>query len=135
MKYCTHCGKEVVDEAIICPNCGCSVQYGNTASNLNKGSAGYSQQRPAQPNQSYNADLDSYSSMCVVGFVFAFLSPLIGLILSIVAFNDAKKTGSGKTLSLSRAGIIVSAVLLGLGVFVAILVLAFYPLFFWWIYI
>ena len=25
MKYCTHCGKELLDEAVICVNCGCSV--------------------------------------------------------------------------------------------------------------
>lgn len=25
MKYCTHCGKELVDEAIICVGCGCAV--------------------------------------------------------------------------------------------------------------
>ncbi len=23
MKYCTHCGKEIMDEAVICPGCGC----------------------------------------------------------------------------------------------------------------
>lgn len=42
MKYCTHCGKELFDEAVICPGCGCEVKaksaeirelvYGNTAS-------------------------------------------------------------------------------------------------------
>ena len=26
MKYCQHCGKEILDEAVICPGCGCSVQ-------------------------------------------------------------------------------------------------------------
>lgn len=25
MKYCQHCGNELVDEAIVCPKCGCSV--------------------------------------------------------------------------------------------------------------
>lgn len=25
MKFCSHCGKEIVDAAIVCPNCGCSV--------------------------------------------------------------------------------------------------------------
>ncbi len=25
MKYCTHCGKEIMDEAVICVGCGCSV--------------------------------------------------------------------------------------------------------------
>lgn len=23
MKFCTHCGKELLDEAVICPGCGC----------------------------------------------------------------------------------------------------------------
>lgn len=26
MKFCTHCGKEIADEAVICLNCGCSVK-------------------------------------------------------------------------------------------------------------
>ena len=25
MKFCTKCGKEIMDEAVICPNCGCAV--------------------------------------------------------------------------------------------------------------
>lgn len=25
MKYCSTCGKEIVDEAVICPGCGCEV--------------------------------------------------------------------------------------------------------------
>lgn len=25
MKYCTHCGTQLVDEAIVCPNCGCAA--------------------------------------------------------------------------------------------------------------
>lgn len=24
MKYCTHCGKDLADEAVVCTNCGCS---------------------------------------------------------------------------------------------------------------
>ena len=28
MKYCTHCGKELVDEAVVCPGCGCGVAGG-----------------------------------------------------------------------------------------------------------
>lgn len=26
MKYCTHCGKEIMDEAVVCVNCGCPVE-------------------------------------------------------------------------------------------------------------
>lgn len=25
MKYCSKCGREIMDEAVICPNCGCAV--------------------------------------------------------------------------------------------------------------
>lgn len=28
MKYCSKCGKELLDEAVVCTNCGCAV--GNT---------------------------------------------------------------------------------------------------------
>lgn len=30
MKYCTHCGKELFDEAVICVGCGCAVGGQNT---------------------------------------------------------------------------------------------------------
>ena len=26
MKYCSKCGKEIFEEAVICPNCGCAVE-------------------------------------------------------------------------------------------------------------
>lgn len=26
MKFCSKCGKELVDEAVICPHCGCAVE-------------------------------------------------------------------------------------------------------------
>ncbi len=27
MKYCTHCGKELLDEAVICTGCGCETNH------------------------------------------------------------------------------------------------------------
>lgn len=33
MKYCSKCGAELLDEAVICPSCGCSTEekkHGNT---------------------------------------------------------------------------------------------------------
>lgn len=35
MKYCTHCGKELLDEAVICPGCGCAVGGQGMDSNRN----------------------------------------------------------------------------------------------------
>ena len=54
MKYCSQCGKELVDEAVVCPNCGCAVQA------------------PVNPQE------DKPSTGLNI---LAFLFPLVGLIL------------------------------------------------------
>lgn len=54
MKYCSHCGKEVMDEAVVCPNCGCKV-----AENIED-----------VPSRGLN--------------ILSFLFPIIGLILYLV---------------------------------------------------
>lgn len=33
MKYCTKCGNEIMDEAVICPGCGCRVGTAPVQSN------------------------------------------------------------------------------------------------------
>ena len=33
MKYCTKCGNELMDEAVICPKCGCATGYQSLVSN------------------------------------------------------------------------------------------------------
>ena len=30
MKFCSKCGKEIMDEAVVCPNCGCAVKKEST---------------------------------------------------------------------------------------------------------
>lgn len=32
MKFCTHCGREIADEAVVCPGCGCTVGAAASAS-------------------------------------------------------------------------------------------------------
>lgn len=61
MKYCTHCGGELADEAVICPNCGSAVPQAETERN-DKRSVGLN----------------------IVGFLF----PLIGLILYLCLKKD-----------------------------------------------
>lgn len=61
MKYCSKCGKEIMEEAVICPGCGCKVEGSN------------------------NGEMSSSLANC--GFVFAFLIPLVGLILGIIGIN------------------------------------------------
>lgn len=43
MKFCSKCGKEIADEAVICPGCGCAVQQNksvNIAENCEKAAKG-----------------------------------------------------------------------------------------------
>jgi hypothetical protein len=50
----------------------------------------------------------------IVGFILAFLIPLVGLILSIVAFTQSRKVGIRNTLAF--AGIIIAAVFMVIGI-------------------
>ena len=71
MKFCTKCGKEIFEEAVICPHCGCAVA-----------------QTPA---------VDDAPNM---GFaVLGFFLPLVGLILYLIWKDKtslkAKSAGKG----------------------------------------
>lgn len=115
MKYCIHCGKQVLDDAIICPGCGCSVQYGNmNGYNSQSGGAQNNNNAQQQQQQYVPPYADSYSGLSIGGLILAFFQPLIGLILSIIAHNEAKRIGSQKSQSMSKAGIIISSVVLGI---------------------
>ena len=43
MKFCSKCGKEIIEEAVVCPHCGCAVasstvsNIGNSADEVNIG--------------------------------------------------------------------------------------------------
>lgn len=58
MKFCRYCGKEIMDEAVICPACGCSVKK--------------------------VADQEETPNIANYALVFSFLIPVVGLILGII---------------------------------------------------
>lgn len=58
------------------------------------------------------------STFSIVGFVLSILMPLIGLVLSIIAYKQAGETGDNK--GLAKAGIIVGSVLMALNVIISI---------------
>ena len=70
MKFCSHCGKELVDEAIVCPGCGCGVAGGTKSKPV---------ANPADdvPNMGLN--------------IISFLLPIIGVILYILEHEKAPK--------------------------------------------
>jgi len=94
MKFCTHCGAEINEDAVICVKCGCSVKNKpNTGITVN---AGTEQDKP--------------------NFGFAFLGfciPLVGLIL-FLTWKDktplkAKSCGKGALI-----GFIINLVAFGI---------------------
>lgn len=72
MKYCSKCGQQVHDEAVICPYCGCAIS-GSTAVTNDAPSTGFA--------------------------VLGFLIPIVGLILYLVnkdtAPQKARSAGRG----------------------------------------
>ena len=111
MKYCTHCGNQLVDEAVICPKCGCPTEMFNQAGYTQFG--GYSQNIQSTPSVPAGGQL---SALSIVGFIFAFLSPLVGLVCSIIAHKIAVSENNFRSKSFSKSGIIISIVFLVLTV-------------------
>lgn len=99
MKYCSQCGKELVDEAVICPTCGAS--QGNISSGkIDHKSFGYA--------------------------LLGFCIPLVGLILYLVWKDTtplkAKSAGKGALISVTLGIVftiiyVIFAVLLILGTY------------------
>ena len=87
-KFCSNCGNELADQAVICPKCGVSTGQNAVAGNNNNTSNG----------------------MAIAGFVLSFFVPLLGLIFSILGLKKVKETSAGK--GLATAGIIISSIAL-----------------------
>lgn len=81
MKYCTKCGHEILDDAVVCPNCGCTVETNKS---------------------------DETNSMAIAGFVCSFFIPLLGWIFGGLGLKKSKETNKGKSLSI--AAIVISTV-------------------------
>ena len=93
MKYCTKCGKELLDEAVICPGCGCST---------------------TDFQQKTETEVDAPST----GFaVLSFFFPLVGLILYLVWMDKTPK----KAKSAGKGALIGFCVSVALGIIYAVI--------------
>ena len=83
MKYCAKCGNELVDEAVVCPKCGCAVANTNYA-----------------PNG--NAQQESTNVFAIIGLICSFFIPLLGCVFGGIGLAKSNKmNGKGKGLSIA----------------------------------
>ena len=85
--FCKFCGKEVVDDAVICVHCGRQIKH------------------DVQKSQSSAA-----KTLAICGFVFSFIFALVGLILSIISLCKYKKQDDKSGKGFATAGLIISIV-------------------------
>ncbi len=97
MKYCSKCGAELNDEAVICTKCGCSVDNSD------------------QPKQ------QGASGLAIAALVFSILGGLVGLILDIVGLCTLKGETDRKY---CKVGLIISIVYIVIWVIVIVVVIA-----------
>ncbi|MDE6597696.1 MAG: DUF4190 domain-containing protein [Clostridia bacterium] len=98
--FCKNCGKEINDNAVVCPHCGVQVAH-------------------VQVN---NSNSNESNTIAIVGFVFAFFMPLIGLICSCIGYKRAKNEGMNNK-GLAIAGIVISAIAVGFYVLLFVIIL------------
>lgn len=105
--FCNNCGKQVNDDTTFCPYCGTDIS--ETAASAAQPIAA----QTAQPTDNSPAPEASTAqqpnTIAIVGFVFAFLFPLVGLICSIIGCVRAVKNNATNK-GLAIAGIVISAV-------------------------
>lgn len=94
MKYCSNCGKEILEKAVICPYCGCMVAE-------NEISGGRVSNQIIGENKASTALILSIIGLFVLGFLG---------IIGIVMANDSKNYTSGVMCSKARAAFIIGII-------------------------
>lgn len=118
--FCSSCGKEINDQAVVCPYCG--AQTANAQQIPQQPNYG-AQQNYAAPQQ--NPYMNQYpqpieADETNVGMVvLSVLIPIVGIVLGAVNMNNGKKK-SGKAYLM--AGIIAIAIEFVIGIIVGIVV-------------
>ena len=119
MKYCSKCGAQLADDDDYCYFCG--AKFDEVKKEEQK-------EQPTFQDQSYYEDKyygQRPNTIALVGFVFSFVSPIVGLILSIIGLNKARQmNGLGKGYAI--AGIIISIVSMILSVLLYAYVISVY---------
>ena len=89
MKYCTECGNQVVDNAVVCPKCGCITVYGKERNRVII--AQRNQAIIAQKNE--NNKTGPGLALGILSLVFGALGGWLGLLFGIlcICLDKTKK--------------------------------------------
>ena len=99
--YCRNCGKEISDQAYVCPNCGVLIQSNS------------------QKQRDDEADNESKVGWGFLSFFF----PLVGLILFCVWHSERPKTA--KVCGLCALAAVISSLVLGIFGFIFVIALTY----------
>ncbi len=126
--FCPNCGNRVDNDSSFCPSCGANLTTSQpqapitqidpasaTPPNQNAATPAQNTAQPKPPAQPAPAQTNNDNTVAIVGFIFAFIMPIVGIICSIIGLNNAK-TMNGKNRSLALAGLIISIVETVIGV-------------------
>lgn len=117
---CPNCNSHVNDTYSFCPNCGAKIEK-----RIDPFEPTPPTPAPALTPAPTTQKKDN--TIAIIGFVFAFISPVIGLICSIIGYSNAKTGGDYKNFAI--AGIAISAVYIALSVIAVIIVVISFMLF------
>ncbi len=96
--YCSVCGKEVMDEAVICPSCGCMIKKDGI--------------KTSQSSSGCDKKTQISVILGIIGIVFAWLFAIVGHVVSIIGIiigiKEYKETEKMTGLILSIIGEVCS---------------------------
>ncbi|MBQ5321422.1 MAG: hypothetical protein J6K88_05155 [Oscillospiraceae bacterium] len=118
MKFCTYCGKEIADEAVICLGCGCNTQKANS----------FTSPRATAPPQEIiiedtEPQLATWAKIC--GIVSFFIGWFALGITAIVLACMSKDETNGTMCSSAKVGYVCGIVSTALSFILLIVFVAF----------
>jgi len=109
---CRQCGKALAKDEQFCAGCGLPAGGANTVGS-----------QPAGQVVHVHTGASRSNTMAVLGLVFAFIMPLLGLIFSCIGLGNAKRmNGEGRGLAI--AGLVISILWIVLAIVMVIVVVA-----------
>ena len=85
LRFCSHCGKQIADEAAICLNCGCTTQAGSHV--------GIPQQSQQVIIQDDEPQLATWAKICgIVSFFTGFAVGIVAIVLACMSKDETNGT-------------------------------------------